>query len=105
MITAYNAEKTYYYLALDTAGAFLFEPVQTDAQVIILPDGRELECEGDRYGNKTIINWDGTAVYNVSNPKAELTLQNGVANEHIKSPSTKNGEVEDLYIDLRDLLT
>ena len=104
MITAYNAEKTYYYLALNTAGAFLFEPVQTDAQVIILPDGRELECAGDKYGNKTIITWDGKAVYNVSNPKAELTLKNGVANEHIKNPSAKSGEVEDRYIDLRDAL-
>ena len=78
--------------------------MQTDAQVIILPDGRELECAGDKYGNKTIITWDGKAVYNVSNPKAELTLKNGVANEHIKNPSAKSGEVEDRYIDLRDAL-
>lgn len=104
MLTAYNAEKTYYYLALDTAGNFLFEPVQTDAEVIILPDGRELECEGDKHGNKSIINWDGSVVYHVSNPKAELTLKNGVANEHIKSPSANSGEKKDLYIDLRDVL-
>ena len=80
-----NSEGTLYYSLIDTQGQFLFEPVKTTADAILMSNGTCLDPENGTFkaqgSDLIVLDLDGTLLYEAQNDSVELTINNGVVNE------------------------
>ncbi len=75
----------YYYTIIDYTGEFVFEPVKTAAQFVMLENGVGVATDNDYgsqdTGRKIIIDLDGEVLFESEATNTEISIQNGVVRE------------------------
>jgi len=85
LISIQNTEGTLYYAMIDYTGDFVFEPIKTDAQFVMLEDNIGVSTDSDYAsqdnGKKIIIDRDGNVLYENEYHNADIEVRNGIVRE------------------------
>jgi hypothetical protein len=85
LISIQNTEGSLYYAMIDYTGDFVFEPIKTDAQFVMLEDNIGVSTDSDYAsqdnGKKIIIDRDGNVLYENEYYNADIEVRNGIVRE------------------------